>query len=198
MKDFALLDRRPIVVALAGPNGAGKSTFYEAFLEPAGLLFVNVDDIARDLGVDSYEAARLAEASRATLFEQGESFIFETVLSDPVGAKVAFLGDVAQRGYTVVLLFVGVPADTSDERVALRVAKGGHDVPEDKIAARHPRTMRNLERAMRDLPHVLVYDNSDLAKPYQLLAEYEAGVLVGPFPRPAAPVWFAELTRPEC
>jgi len=40
----------------------------------------------------------------------------------------------------------------------MRVAQGGHDVPPDKLAKRFPRTMRNLERAIERLPHVLVFD----------------------------------------
>ena len=78
-------DARPIVVAIAGPNGAGKTTFYEAHIQPAGLRFVNADDLARELEVDAYEAADVAGSLRETLLEQGESFVFETVFSDPVG-----------------------------------------------------------------------------------------------------------------
>jgi predicted ABC-type ATPase len=32
---------------LVGGNGAGKSTFYKHYLEPAGVLFINADNIAR-------------------------------------------------------------------------------------------------------------------------------------------------------
>lgn len=42
-----ILERRPILLALAGPNGAGKSTFYDAHLRPYGLRFVNADELAR-------------------------------------------------------------------------------------------------------------------------------------------------------
>jgi dephospho-CoA kinase len=45
-----LLDARPVVVAITGPKGAGKSTFFQAYLQPAGLRFVNADDLARDSG----------------------------------------------------------------------------------------------------------------------------------------------------
>ncbi|HEX9290446.1 MAG TPA: zeta toxin family protein [Anaeromyxobacteraceae bacterium] len=193
MKNRSLFDRRPILVAVAGPNGAGKSTFYEVFLRQAGLRYVNADDIARELQIDAYEAARFAEQVRQILFEAGESFVFETVFSDPAGAKLAFLASAKEKGYTVVLVFIGVDADASEERVAMRVAKGGHDVPTEKLATRHPRTMRNLKAALRELPNVLVYDNSDLAQPYTLVAEYVDGALVGPDPRPPPPPWFAKV-----
>jgi len=76
------LDRRPIVVAVAGPNGAGKSTFVETHLKACGLRFLDTDALARDLGVDAYEAARMAKTLRAELLSQRESFLFETVFSD--------------------------------------------------------------------------------------------------------------------
>jgi predicted ABC-type ATPase len=93
--DFSVYDRRPIVIAVAGPNGAGKSTFYHAHLAAAGMRFVNADMIAHALALAPYEAARVADALRRQLLSQGESFVFETVFSDPVGDKVAFLQEAA-------------------------------------------------------------------------------------------------------
>ncbi len=180
-------DARPVVVAVAGPNGAGKTTFFEAHLQAAGLRFVNADDLARELGVNAYEAAEVAGRLRETLLDQGESFAFETVFSDPVGEKVAFLARAAAKGHAVVLCFVGIDGPgASEERVAMRVLQGGHDVPAEKLAARYPRTLRNLARAVRELPHVLVFDNGDLGRPFRLVARFERGKMVErhpPLPR---------------
>ena len=81
------LNRRPIVIAIAGPNGAGKTTFYRAQLADLGLRYINADDLARELAIDAYEAANLAASVRAGLIEHRQSFIFETVFSDPAGEK---------------------------------------------------------------------------------------------------------------
>jgi predicted ABC-type ATPase len=171
-----LLSRRPIVVALAGPNGAGKTTFYSTYLRPSGLRFVNADVVSRELRVDPYRAANLADALRWQLIEQRESLIFETVLSDPVGDKVSFLKEAETSGYSVVLFFIGIDSpDVSDQRVAMRVLKGGHDVPAGKVKERYPRVMSNLKRALVELPNVVVYDNSDLKRPYRLVATTEDG-----------------------
>jgi predicted ABC-type ATPase len=171
-----LLSRRPILVVLAGPNGAGKTSFYRANLRPSGLRFVNADVVAHELGIDSYSAAKLTEGIRRQLIEQRESFIFETVFSDPVGQKLEFLKDAERSGYTAVLFFIGIEnPEISDERVAMRVLKGGHDVPEDKIMERYPRVMKNLQRALAELSNVRVYDNSDLRSPYRLVATKENG-----------------------
>jgi predicted ABC-type ATPase len=180
-------DARPLIVAIAGPNGAGKSTFYEAHLQSAGLRFVNADDLSRDLGVDAYQAAEVAGQLRRALAEQRESFVFETVFSDPVGDKLDFLKQAEKKGYTVVLVFIGLDGPAlSEERVAMRVLQGGHDVPTEKLRARYPRTMENLAKAIKELGHVIVFDNSDMRRPFRKVAAFELGKMVekqAPLPR---------------
>ncbi|HXE04863.1 MAG TPA: zeta toxin family protein [Bryobacteraceae bacterium] len=171
-----ILTRRPLVVALAGPNGAGKSSFYRTYLRPSGLRFVNADVLSLELQVDAYEAAKVADRLRRQLIGERESFIFETIFSDPIGDKLAFLKEVESSGYTVLLFFIGIDSpQVSDERVAIRVSKGGHDVPAAKIMERFPRVMHNLQRALKELSNVRVYDNSNLTQPYRLAAIREDG-----------------------
>jgi predicted ABC-type ATPase len=183
----SLLDRRPLLVALAGPNGAGKTTFYFAHLQPAGLRLVNADVIARELRVDPSSAARLAGAVRAELLRQRESFVLETVFSDPVGDKLSFLHEASRAGYVVLLCFIGISGPgVSEERVAMRVSQGGHDVPSEKLIARYPRILANLKAAIRDLPHVWIFDNDDLRRPFRLVAVCESGQIIRkekPLPR---------------
>ena len=170
------LDQRPLIVALAGPNGAGKSTFYHAHIQPAGLRFVNADVLAGELELDPYLAAKVAGALRRQLMQQRESFVFETVFSDPVGDKLSFLKEAATVGYTVVLCFIGISGpDVSEERVAMRVSQGGHDVPTEKLIARFPRTLANLRTAIRELPQVLIFDNDDLRTPFRRVAVIQNG-----------------------
>jgi predicted ABC-type ATPase len=173
--DWSWLDLRPCVVAIAGPNGAGKTTFYEAHISPAGLPFINADRLAKGLDVDAYQAAEIAGSIRQNLLRRNESFVFETVFSDPVGDKVQFLKDAQSSGFSVTLCFIGIEAHLSEERVAMRVTQGGHDVATEKLRARFPRTMANLEAACGVLSRLLVFDNSNLADPYRLIAVYENG-----------------------
>jgi predicted ABC-type ATPase len=186
------LDRRPVIVALAGPNGAGKTTFYYSELQGAGLRFVNADQIARELDLDAYAAARVAAGIRENLVAQRESFVFETVFSDPAGEKLAFLRRAAESGYNVILCFIGASsAAVSAERVAIRVLQGGHDVPPEKLVERYPRILANLKTAFTELPNVWVFDNSDLRKPHRLVAVTRNGRIeerMSPTPR-----WLARL-----
>ena len=187
-----MTDERPVLIALAGPNGAGKTSFYYEHLADEGLRFVNADEIARESGASADDAARVTNQVREQLLEQRESFIFETVFSDPVGDKVAFLKRAVERGYAVVVVFVGVDsAQTSALRVEQRVARGGHDVPEEKLAARYERTMENLKRAVRELPRVIVFDNSDPEERHRRIAEFADGKCVEKVHR--APEWLQRL-----
>jgi predicted ABC-type ATPase len=108
-----------------------------------------------------------------------ESFIFETVLSDPVGEKVDQLAGFARLGYSVVLIFIQLNnVELSQQRVAIRVSQGGHDVPDKKLRGRFRRTLKNLQRAIKRLPHVLIFDNSDLNEPFRFVRRYENGIVV--------------------
>ncbi len=153
---------------------------------------MNADEIALDLGADAYTAAAIADAMRRSLVVDRKSFVFETVFSDPVGDKIEFLKSAETAGYTVVLFFIGTKgAEVSEERVAMRVLKGGHDVPSDKLRERYPRVMQNLRRALAELANVRVFDNSDLRDPYRLVLQKEHGKgvqLIG-----ATPEWLEPL-----
>lgn len=174
MKLNKLLDQGPIVVAIAGPNGAGKSSYFETHLAEAALAFVNADVLAKSLSIDAYAAASLADDLRRQMVQRRESFVFETVLSDPVGDKLEFLKTAEKAGYFVFLIFIGVgDSELSSDRVAMRVLKGGHDVPEDKLRERYPRIMANLKRALVEIANVWVYDHSDLDQGYRLVATRE-------------------------
>jgi predicted ABC-type ATPase len=187
------LDRRPVIVALAGPNGAGKSTFFHAHLEAAGLRFVNADVVAHELKIGPYEAAKMADSLRRELLRQRESFVFETVFFDPARDKMAFLKDAATAGYTVILCFIGISGpETSELRVAMRVSQGGHDVPTEKLETRYPRILVNRRNALREVPHVWVFDNDDLQHPFRLVAVYESGQPIKmhePIPQWLASYW---------
>jgi len=186
------LDQRPIIVALAGPNGAGKTTFFHAHLQRAALRFVNTDVLARELGLDPYAAAKVADRLRRELVKLRESFVFETVFSDPVGDKLAFLKEAASAGYTAVLFFIGLSGpDVSEERVAMRVSQGGHDVPPEKLTTRYPRTLANLRTAIHELEHVWIFDNDNLRTPFRQVARFQNGQRLSL--TPPLPLWLKPL-----
>lgn len=185
-------ERRPVIVAIAGSNGAGKTTFFHSHLREAGLRFINTDDIARELDIPAYEAAKIADTLRHELVRQRESFVFETVFSDPAVEKLAFLTDAVAAGYNVILCFIGISRpETSEERVAIRVSQGEHDVPPEKLATRFPRTIANLKAAIQTLPVVLIFDNDALAAPFRKVAQCRNGKAV--FIADPVPEWLRAM-----
>jgi predicted ABC-type ATPase len=181
----AVADERPVLVVLAGPNGAGKSTFFAEHLHGLGLLFVNADHIARllrdaepRLSTPQLERRAFEEAERlrADLIDLRFAFCTETVFSDPVGAKLDFMHRARAAGFVVVLVFIGLASPAlSVARVATRVARGGHDVPNDKLLARYPRTLKNLVASVTAVDRAFVFDNSSLGTPYRPVAIYADG-----------------------
>ena len=176
----------PQLVVLAGPNGAGKTTFYQTFLAGAGLPFVNADAIAQALNIDAGDAAKCADAARAAMLESRQSFITETVFSDPVGAKLEFLRHAIFVGYQAELVFIGIAsANLSEARVIQRVSHGGHDVPSDRLERRYKQSLQNLAAAITFMPSVRVFDNSDVDHPYRLVLHTQNGTVIhrcSPFP----------------
>jgi predicted ABC-type ATPase len=178
-RNRARAEKRFLVV-VAGPNGAGKSTFVETFLKPTGILIVNPDEVAKGLSPDSqeaaYEAARVADAWRRDLANRGVSFCMETVFSDAQGAKLRFLRECQSKGYTVLLVFIGLDsAELSLGRVIQRVEAGGHDVPDEKIATRFPRTLDNLRQALLFVNQAFLFDNSSSDHPFRFVAAFRNG-----------------------
>lgn len=166
------------LVVLAGPNGAGKSTFYELFLQQRPLPFLNADIVAAEMRVDSSEAARMLDTTRSRMIEAGHGFITETVFSDPYGAKLDMLRAAVEAGYDVTLIYIGVTsARLSGYRIDQRVARGGHDVPRDRIAPRFIRSLENLKQAIPFVTSVTLYDNSSAEEPFQRVATFAAGSL---------------------
>ena len=190
----------PLLIILVGPNGAGKTTLYEQRLRGLPLPFINADSIARALyesGAPTGDeterlAAQLAEQRRQDLISRKESFITETVFSDPVGAKVAALKAAQAAGYLIVLLFVCVTsAELSALRVQTRVLAGGHDVPPDRIAPRYERMRKNVRAALAFVDYAILLDNSALDHPLRPVAVVSHGRIVEH--ATSLPWWAAEV-----
>ena len=155
------------VVILAGPNGAGKTTFASEFLpkEADCPVFINSDLIAAGLSPFAPELSAI-RAGRVMLTEikahvrAGRSFAFETTLSGLLFSR--FIPTWRREGYRVKLFFVRLAsADLAVSRVGMRVAQGGHGVPDHVIRRRFAVGSKNLERTYKPLVDAwALYDNS--------------------------------------
>ena len=153
---------------LAGVNGSGKSSLMGQLLIDTGAGYFNPDTFTRQLlkldpSLSFEEANSKAWHAGRTLLEEaiaaGTSFNFETTL----GANTipALLRNAATSGAEVVMWYCGLATpEMNIRRVAARVAKGGHHIPEAKIRARWDSSRQNLIRLLPFLTELRVFDNS--------------------------------------
>jgi predicted ABC-type ATPase len=158
-------ETHPALWLIAGPNGAGKTTyaFKHVHRVSGSVHFVNLDEIARGLSPLDPQAARLraarvALAMQEDFIRQRASFSLETTLSG-----LTYLGLVRrakEAGFRVFLQFFSVPrVEVSIARVARRVARGGHDVPEPDIRRRYLRAYANFPLYAAALDEWIVWEN---------------------------------------
>jgi len=158
----------------AGANGSGKTTLYKRYKHIFGdLPFVNADEMLKKVtGENDPTNAKfgqeLANIKIEECFANEASFCFETVFSHE--SKVELVKRAKLLGYTVSIYFCHL-SDPSQNiaRVKHRTEQGGHDVPEDKIVSRIPRTLNFVRYALQFADDFYLFDNSFL-NGHQLVA----------------------------
>ena len=156
---------QPVLIVVAGPNGSGKTTLTNT-IRSTGIDFgsyINPDDIAAELDGPYADRVRraqsIADERRAYCVKNRDSFSFESVMSHP--SKLDVMRAARDAGVNVILYFVATDdPQINVTRVANRVARGGHDVPEDRIIARYARTLNLLPAAVRLAHRSYLFDNS--------------------------------------
>jgi predicted ABC-type ATPase len=144
----------PEAIIIAGANGAGKTTFARQLL-PAlhpGVDFLNVDE----LQFESAAFLHLVAAGREVLRRLADrehlrqSFALETTLSSTMYRRR--IEGWRVLGYRVCLHFIQVPSeDFAVQRVAMRVAAGGHSVPESDVRRRYHRGLELFEQVYKPI-----------------------------------------------
>ena len=164
---------------IAGCNGAGKTTASFTIL-PEVLdckEFINADEIAKGLSPFQPEsvamqAGRIMLARMDELLQKGETFAFETTLATKsYKQKIEW---AQANGYEVTLLFFWLcNVAMAKERVAQRVAEGGHSIPSETIERRYHNGIANLFAIYMDMVDICyIFDNSEgertpIAKKYK-------------------------------
>ena len=162
---------------LAGCNGAGKSSIGGAALLESGVRFYNPDEAAREIAAANAhlnppptmgEVNAAAWSQGRTLLEraidQHLDLAFETTLGGQTMTDL--LERAAGEDLAVHVWFAGLTnVELHLERVRQRVARGGHDIPREKIVERYDGGRKNLVRLLSELASVRVYDNSAEADP---------------------------------
>ena len=152
---------------IAGCNGAGKTTASYTVLPDILECreFVNADEIAKGLSPFNpesvaFEAGRLMLQRIDDLLKANETFSIETTLATK--SYVNLVHRAQRQGYFVHLIFFWLESpELAINRVAERVSKGGHNIPEDVIRRRYAAGLKNLfERFANEVDLWMIYDNS--------------------------------------
>jgi predicted ABC-type ATPase len=187
----------PILTVVAGPNGSGKSTLTrvarEAFQD---IPILDPDAIAKKLqntsatGGSAIDAGREVLERAADFMRCRQSFLVETTLSG--NTYLRMMREAKALGYQTSLFFVGTTdIEINLKRVAERVSKGGHDVPEEDQRRRYPRSMANMRTAFELADEAVLWDNSGQTH-VRLALKDSAGITI----LRALPDWAAFL-RPN-
>lgn len=162
---------RPTFWIVAGPNGSGKSTLYSnTDIEGFGrsIWIINPDLLAARIRTNENMQLLPANGEALTRIELWlnasihayQTVGVETVLSTDKYRKL--VTQAKERGFEIRLLYVTLrTAEMNIERVRLRVAAGGHDVPENKIVERRERSFQQMPWFLEQADIAHIYDNSD-------------------------------------
>jgi predicted ABC-type ATPase len=196
--------QRKRVYVIAGVNGAGKSSVAGETFRQSGADYYNPDEAARLL-VTANPNLTQTEANSAAWHEgvrllkraidEKLDFAFETTLGANTIPRL--LRQAANAGVEIYVWYVGLEsAELHIARVKSRVARGGHDIPEEDIRRRYERSRLNLIDLLPFLRALRVFDNSaeadpaggQIPKPIPVLS-MERGKIIEPKDLAHTPVW---------
>ncbi|RKI35634.1 hypothetical protein D7Y27_30950 [Corallococcus sp. AB004] len=180
----------PWFMLVGGINGAGKSTFSQSpetlrrlveLSDADSIQIINPDTVTRalmaeDASLTQPEANRRAadqcEQDVRTLIEKRRAhFVIETVLASDKYRSI--VQRALELEWNILFAYVALPSvEAALDRVRIRVANGGHDVPEEKVRKRWPVSLQNLAWFWRSANACVLMLNGD--KPV-LLASKQQG-----------------------
>lgn len=188
----------PELWLFAGPNGAGKTSFLNAsnplsrlagsplplmlnpdvytlkYLQERGLVWHNAPPA---LLKEAFTiSARRVEEEAFVAVRAGRRIALETVLS--TSKYLHLVQEILKLGGQFHFFYVALRSPTlSAERVALRVAKGGHQVPADRLIPRWQKSLANLPIFAALASSFYVLDNSEFGNNPSLIAYGGRGAL---------------------
>ena len=161
------------IYVLAGTNGAGKSSVGGAAIRERGADYFNPDEATRRIRLANPHISE-REANTAA-WQEGKRLLEEAIAKRSTFAIETTLGGETITGLLLRALAEGIEArvwyvglatpELHIARVRARVARGGHDIPENIIRQRFEHSRINLIRLLPQLTELRLFDNSTDADP---------------------------------
>jgi predicted ABC-type ATPase len=153
------------VIVAAGANGVGKTTFALQFLAENNFEFLNADEIAKVLSAGNpagkkISAGKIFFKKIKQTVEQEKSLLLESTLSGRYLQKYFEIWRENDYQIQIVFIFVESP-EVSIARIAERVKKGGHFVPDEDVRRRFVRGRNNFWKIYKNLADnwTLIYNS---------------------------------------
>lgn len=164
------------IFIIAGPNGSGKTTTASSLLPDLVNIyeFINADEIARGLAPLHPEsmaltASKLMVMRLRELLKANKSFAFETTASGKNYIK--YLKEAQNRGYEINLVYLWLEnEDLAVNRVAQRVANGGHHIPEEVIRRRYKLGITNIIRHYLPIANSFLFLDNSVVEAQKIIA----------------------------
>ncbi len=134
-------NKEKLLYIIAGANGSGKSTLAEVLLKEKDLLFLNADEIAKEIAPNAINSVPISAGKEyfkrlKTFFEKEKSFAIESTLSG--NNIIRIIDNAKKQGYKIILVYSFLQSCTTCiKRVKTRVENGGHNVLEEDIIRRY-------------------------------------------------------------
>lgn len=173
---------------IAGVNGSGKSSLTGVLknqMTDLGII-IDVDKLAAANGGNNILAARIAIQRIRDCLKRGVCFTQETTLSGSLTAHTA--RTAREQGYYIRMYYVGLDsAEESILRIANRVRKGGHNIPDVDVIRRFSGRTKALSAVLPYCDEAVFFDNNN---GFAEVADYRNGEIVC---HTNAPIWMQEL-----
>ena len=157
-----------MITVIGGVNGAGKSSLVGAYLRAKSGEYFNPDEVARNLlrrhpefsqEAANAEAWRIGYKQLKFAVQHNHDYTIETTLGGNSICKL--LHRAIDKGCEVRIFYCGLESpELHVQRVAQRVRRGGHFIPEAKIKERWVSSIHNMLSLIPRLSELAVFDNS--------------------------------------
>lgn len=174
---------------IGGVNGTGKSSLTGVLrteMHDLGRI-IDVDKLVARAGGDAIAGGKLAVAQIDDCIRDGICFTQETTLSGHRTVQTA--RRALEAGYYIRLYYIGLSsAEESLDRIRNRVAKGGHDIPAERVRQRFATRFADVAQILPYCNEATFYDNEN---GFVAVASYQNGELtrIGH----TSPQWLSEL-----
>lgn len=176
---------------IGGVNGVGKSSLtgvLRSEINDLGII-IDVDKITVECGGDKLFGGKTAILKIDECLANGVNFTQETTLSGQRTLRT--VKQAIDLGYQIRLYYVGLDTlEESRERIANRVKKGGHNIPDDDVDRRFDNRFDSLSAILPYCNNVSFYDNYN---GFVEVAEYKNGSLI--LKGEIRPKWIVELGK---